>query len=83
MDTNAIIHTIERIAFVAAIGYLIPISLGLYIDSLLALPKIPFFHNFALESSLFIFGLLLILLGCRDLIKYGNGSPNPKFPTKI
>jgi protein-S-isoprenylcysteine O-methyltransferase Ste14 len=83
MDIKAINHTIKRIVFVAVLGYLIPISLGLYFDSLLTLPRIPFSFDFSLETVLFFFGLFLIFLGCYDLIKYGNGSPNPMFPTKI
>jgi len=86
MNIKAITYTIKRIFFVAVLGYLIPISLGLYIDSLLDLPKISFSLGFSLgfflEAVMFFFGLFLVFRGCYDLMKYGDGSPNPKFPTK-
>lgn len=75
-------YTIKRLAFVTSFGYLIPIYLGIYLDYSLSLPKFSFVFNDVVGAILFLTSLFLIFRGCYDLIKHGEGSPNPSYPTK-
>ena len=82
MNKKVLYSTIKRVAFVAVFGYFLPIFIGIRFDSLLFFQKTSFWFSPLLGIFLFFFGLFLIFGGIANLISFGEGSPNPSFPTK-